>query len=760
MSIRRVYLGKFDRFERRGDLKVAQLLPLCESSDDQQSWERIIDASIHTQEFRNRGEVSWLDPPDSLSEGSLWIFEITEQPFDPKNEWHDAFKVSGMPKGPKEILDLRDFGREEQARLLATVEGIPLSFSPAGQVYLWVDDGTWIGPVHLAKRAQEDVWTISQEESDTLLKSYQPCSENQWKTLVLDVARTFLGPKSMPRRKLGEVDWRPDEAVLKTVLNLLPKLDSSYAHSLGHSRRAVDQLVAVLATAQTSNVELRSYQLQRVREMVHSLEDLHRFANDIVYALRIVSPIKDGLEQDRQRIWEEAREEARGRVQSEIAAETERLEALRRNIAEQHEVRASLVQTIEALQAERESMVDRLDETLTHRLEAILAKPEEMLAEVSLLRAASDLLGNRVAAGRASIKSSVTNRRHPLTGTIMDKGREPAILITKVEELCPLLTKALLAHDVSRRVARPLHATFLAGGIPVFTGSRAFEALTAYASCVTGGQIHWLPVPATILEPVDLLGRLEPATQRFIPHASGLVDLLLHSLKTEELHLVVLEGLNRAAIDAYLLPLLACYADAWRENGARTLSLFAPGAVTDDDPYAAAFCLRWSPNVLLAGIVNEGMVTLSMPKALWSYATLIQCNFLEDDEEPVASGEQHPDQRDTIVAAFPPHTVPRAAWAEWRKLCWEKSLTDCIHLWSKAAQKFDLERGARDRCLRIFAASQLWTDTRRALGDVIAYCLVPQTANQDGTIEDLCDGALLPYRDMREARRLAARWIG
>ena len=99
--MRRVYLGKVvDRLERRGERKAAQLLPLCESSDDQQSWERMIDASTRTQEFHNRGEVSWLDPPDNLSEGSIWIFEITEQEtFDPKNERHDAFKVSGMPKG-------------------------------------------------------------------------------------------------------------------------------------------------------------------------------------------------------------------------------------------------------------------------------------------------------------------------------------------------------------------------------------------------------------------------------------------------------------------------------------------------------------------------------------------------------------------------------------------------------------------------------------------------------------------------------------
>jgi hypothetical protein len=80
----------------------------------------------------------------------------------------------------------------------------------------------------------------------------------------------------------------------------------------------------------------------------------------------------------------------------------------------------------------------------------------------------------------------------------MDERREAAIPITKVEELRPLLTKALLARDVSHHVARLLHATFLTGGIPVFTGSRAFEALTAYASCVTAGEIHWLPVPATI----------------------------------------------------------------------------------------------------------------------------------------------------------------------------------------------------------------------------------------------------------------------
>jgi hypothetical protein len=349
--------------------------------------------------------------------------------------------------------------------------------------------------------------------------------------------------------------------------------------------------------------------------MVSKLDQQMQLASDVVNALFEVDSVKDGLERERKQILEKAREDAWSQIQAEILAENEKLGVLRKGTAEQRKILDDLMQEIEVLRAEHGSMLDSLDETLTKRLQEILAKPEKTLAEIFLFRAASASSKNRVAGETPRVSLPVARDRPRPIGSIEDEER--VSLITEVETLRVLLTKALQARDVSPLVARPMHATFLAGGLPVLTGSRAFEALAAYASCVTRGLIHWVPISAAMLEPADLLGRIDPTTQRFVPHASGVVDLLCSASQTESLHLVVLEGINRAAIDAYLLPLLACYTDAWRKSGSRAFPLFAPTAVTADDPYAAAHSLPWPSNVLLAGIVSEGTVTLSMPEKLF-----------------------------------------------------------------------------------------------------------------------------------------------
>ena len=96
--------------------------------------------------------------------------------------------------------------------------------------------------------------------------------------------------------------------------------------------------------------------------------------------------------------------------------------------------------------------------------------------------------------------------------------------------------------------------------------------------------------------------------------------------------LVILDGVNRAPAESYLLPLLACYLDAQRGITSRTLPLFHEAAVSPDDPYIASAQLRWPKNVLLTGTVADGRNALTLPNELWGSTCLIKLDEIEPAE--------------------------------------------------------------------------------------------------------------------------------
>jgi hypothetical protein len=160
-----------------------------------------------------------------------------------------------------------------------------------------------------------------------------------------------------------------------------------------------------------------------------------------------------------------------------------------------------------------------------------------------------------------------------------------------------------------------------------------------------------------MLEPADLLGRIDPHSRQFIPHAAGLVDLLLFAQQpdqTDKLFLVVLEGVNRAAVDSYLLPILAEYRSALCTVEGRALSLAHPAAFSAGDPYAVAARLRWPSNVLLAGTLTDGVVRLPLPASLWNDACYIPVESLSNSMVQLQS------------AQAPRTSVAVHAWKEWR----------------------------------------------------------------------------------------------
>ena len=296
--------------------------------------------------------------------------------------------------------------------------------------------------------------------------------------------------------------------------------------------------------------------------------------------------------------------------------------------------------------------------------------------------------------------------------------------LTKLNGVYTILRDRFEKQRFSSAVACCLHAAFAADVMPVVMGADAFEILKTYASCITGGRILWVPIAPTMLEPADLLGRVDIASKCFIPHQSRLLDLLLDAADhPSKLYMVVLDGINRAAIDSYLMPILACYRDKWQTEG-RRISLFHPQAIVADDPYASNFQIAWPQNILLAGILSEGATAIAPPATLWSYATLI-CPELEVFKASQKKGT--PGQLSLTTHSF--SSLSADTWSTWyREIDKNASVSGPDLLDKLDGVSFKLSREGQVLCSKLYTALILSYENNKetASKHLLFQSLLPQ----------------------------------
>jgi hypothetical protein len=179
-----------------------------------------------------------------------------------------------------------------------------------------------------------------------------------------------------------------------------------------------------------------------------------------------------------------------------------------------------------------------------------------------------------------------------------------------------------------------LHAAFVAGVTPVLIGERAYDLARLYASAAAGERLHWVPAGSSLMEPQDLLGRFNTSLGRIVPHPGGILDVIRDATISRELHLVVLEGFNRAPVEAYLLPILEAASAARQGDTNRSIPVASASVLSDDDPYCELSRVVWPQNVLLACIPAHGSATLPVPVSAWHYLAVIDA---DDRERPVLS---------------------------------------------------------------------------------------------------------------------------
>jgi hypothetical protein len=192
------------------------------------------------------------------------------------------------------------------------------------------------------------------------------------------------------------------------------------------------------------------------------------------------------------------------------------------------------------------------------------------------------------------------------------------------------MRRALAAHasagELSILAILGLHAAFVAGVVPVIAGNHGYDLLRAYASAVAGGRLLWIPVGSSTMEPHDLLGRFDGVSGRILPSPSGLLEVVRDAKQSERLHIVVLEGFNRAPTEGYLLPILEAAQAGRSGDMARTIPIASSGLLASDDPYHEMSRLAWPPNVLVACIPTDGSITLPVPPSVWRFLALLDAD--------------------------------------------------------------------------------------------------------------------------------------
>lgn len=700
MDKQHVYLGVIDWVTDSSRGLIAQLRPYYEFLTETNTWE-VIDQQDVKNLFPNRGYVTWFKPTTTV-EGTPWLFQIEMQKtFDKENPKHDLYMAAGKVVPAHEVIDLREFGDTEAIRRLLTEDGLLLPYIPSNSIYLWSEDDCWLGPVHLVTRTAEQdstesslqYWFLEESDCNNPIRVYFPSKERT--QLFLGGRRIFLHPGVMPAMQVGEVDWSRDDVLLTRVFKMVRQHDKTFADQLGLTNKVVSR-AADLLTEVGSNHALELYRIKRAIKICSSLQERQDLIDKLSKELLAIPVVADKISE----VSRKAEEDARTKIERELAHEIERTNQLRNEVVAAENKLKDIEAQIAQKREELEALVSNFEQALSERLVGIMARPEQELANIAVFRAALQIEGTK-AQKTAHVEAFVPH----MPWANSDIPQE-----TELEQFKKNLRKEVRNRGFSTEAATVLHASFLSGMVPVLTGSYSFDLLQAYANHLAGGRLLWVTVPPTVVEPSDLLGRFDHVSSRFVPHANCLLDVLLAAQKSTDLCLIALDGFNHSAVDAYLYPILSCYEDAWKETRKRVIPLFHP-SLGSSELLPASF--PWPRSALLALILDRGLAGLPINHAFWTRATFINVDQFVHRYDLPSNGS---------ADMF---NVPLAAWEDWKSKI--ELNTGKLDFLLEAFEDADLRFPPKAvHAWRYFYSALLqWTDENKAISHTIVSCIAP-----------------------------------
>lgn len=620
----RIYIAEIDgssppRENRRA--KLAWARPVLQSTERREAWEGpVADA---TDEFPDRGLVFWYDAPHGATEGDFWEIEVVEQPSYDGYRKTEKYQVDDSRR-PVEVVDLREWGSEDEVRRALNSEGISIEPIPIdSEVMFWTADDRWIGPVEIT-RTDAGKWVL--EANDPTRLDYWAPRRDACREVQLDEPRLIVAPGHDFGESRGYANWAPDIEFAEGLLKRIRKLDQSAYEALDITYAVFEKYQEVLAKAGLSGPELqheraRSERAEELRGLIETNEEL---LSEAVSALLESEAIRSELEEEKQELLLEVKEQAEREVNRRLASKRSQLGELDSQIEARYEDLGEVESKIEEEEERLKEQVASFEDVLRERLNE--------LADVEL----QDLFAHSVAL-RAILSASRSDASHsdpPPPAPESDVPGAPWKLEEELEHFeevgkaASFFSKRVIADELgSGAMASDLFAAFVASRAVCLAGARADEILDAFADTVAGGRLLWIPVPGASIAPTDFL--VSQNAGRVAPHPNGLLDTLVEAESSDRLYLVVFEGFDRAPVESYLYPLLASRSESMGSDRKRR-AIPLPASVTLAGRFVAR--VTWPANVLVACIPTGGTTaTLPVPPSFWDFVSLVGADSYEDD---------------------------------------------------------------------------------------------------------------------------------
>ncbi|BCM94149.1 hypothetical protein IAD21_06052 [Abditibacteriota bacterium] len=601
--------------------------------------------------FPEDGQVFWSFPPEDADVGGLWRFMPKEN--QKGSMIRQAYAVShAVPANVITVADLRCWGRERVRRDLTRLDcGLKLPFDIHGLVYLWLEDELWLGPV--SPYWEDGRWFLAPQDCKEPLRCVFPASIG---TLIptgmlraKDHASHFLLKTVTNLRSAGQLDWSSDEVVLKRVLRTGGVI----------TQAQIDQLISALdpvLLADSASL-LEKDRRDRAVGLRETIKRNHRAADAYADTLLAIPAVQEVVSKEKIQILTRYRAEIEGQLKElreEISVLQDEKSTLSQGIAEYSKECDRLEREVkEKVAVQTQTITEKVEEAqnvLRTRWQTFRRDVIPDLAELEFLRVLMGAPSPPSPVGQLTTDCVVPSARPKASWPW------PACAVgthSTTKDFLRTLKKSITATafrstGTAGLIARSLTAIFLADAFPVLAGDGARAVLEAFGSVAVGGRVLTLGITPNYLEPSNLCG--SPRGNDWKREQNGLLDLLESAQqsqadKEERLFLIVLEGINRAPVEFYLLPFLR----AFRHRFSAQPNVFYPLPGTQT--------MRWPSNVLLAATMCDGVARVAPGSAFWSDAVLLHLESFTDDDEGSL-----PTHYEVPIAQ-----VSLTQWQEWRK---------------------------------------------------------------------------------------------
>jgi hypothetical protein len=484
------------------------------------------------EDFPTQGQIFWLNAVEATEDS------IVSCRTEPNNAPKYKYKVA-EPRPIYEVIDLRSLGTAFEARE-ALVRGISLPGPTSSlKVLIWCSPNILVGPIELKREKAIATLVVRNAHCINVYNNPQirsiilPNTERSHRLLRIDD-----NPPS------GYVDWDDDLAVLRRALETAVKVAKHSGAEVAHSRKQIEEAVVAIASQGIGiTVELDRYRLEHAARLLKDSGLIAQISESISEALRDHPSVKASFEELREKIRVDVESCVRKDLETRLAIERTELEATKEthsklqldieNAREQITEAKEKLKTIE-LEAERRAI--EVEDAVRMRVQAAVASPKQLLADISLFRP----FFNGVASSKTGFEAVGTDSIWKKWN--QGEGRPVHEKKTLRKEL--ITFARALGTDAS--LLMQVHCAIIANVLPVTCGSGALSALHAYVKATCAGRIHLVNVSPASISFSDIEATIE----------GGLNTAANIAAQIDGISILVLEGLNRSPIEASLLPYL------------------------------------------------------------------------------------------------------------------------------------------------------------------------------------------------------------